>query len=212
MTSPAAAFDSITLTCCFFTCKASLHVGTVPSATPAHRSPSMDQLSNRNERGHMPRASVVPEFVIGGSPSTCFPSQPPTPNVDQKFTTPGLPRFESNSSASSGRSGTMPANHSATPSPETPTNLFRQPGGIATIAREFPAPPSRSASYLSNVYPEPEQEDKRSTPDGLATKPPHKNDLPLLPPIRRLETDFSAMTGNSYATATEGYETDDNDR
>jgi hypothetical protein len=143
----------------------------------------MDQLSNKNERGHMPRASVVPEFVIGGSPSTYFPSQPPTPNVDQKFTTPGLPRFESNSSASSGRSVTMPGNHSATPSPETPTNLFRQPGGIATIARDFPA-----------------------------TKPPHKNDLPLLPPIRRLETDFSAMTGNSYATATEGYETDDNDR
>jgi len=32
----------------------------------------------------------------------------------------------------------------------------------------------------------------------------------LLPPtFQRLDTDFSGMTGNSYVTATEGYETDE---
>ena len=173
----------------------------------------MDQLTSNFERGHIPRASVVPEVVVGGSPSTHHPSQPPTPSAGQGVSGFVLPQFESNSSLESGRSGPLPPNYSATPSPETPTNLFRQPDEIASIVRDFPAPPVRSTSYpstLSSVYPE--QDAKELLASDHQAEALSNIDLPLIPPIKRLDTDFSAMTGNSYLTATEGYEIDDNAR
>lgn len=171
----------------------------------------MDQLTSNFERRHLPRASVVPEVVVGGSPTTYNPSQPSTPNAG-----PGssfvLPQFESDSSLASGRSipQTHIAAHSTASSTEIPTRLFLDPNAIASLARDFPAPPTRSSSYpstLASVYPEP------NDPDLSALAPPTmpwiKADQPMLPPMKRLDTDFSAMTGNSYVTATEGYETDD---
>ena len=196
---------------------ASLHLGIVNSAiVPAHRSPSMDQLRNPSYQGHHARSSVVPE-LIDGSPATYRGSQPPTPGVaangDSGF---NLPRFESKSSfGSDAQVITLPGDDDDTPSPNTPNVFWARNSAqaeVMSIVDHFPEPPRREPlsrlgssrslakpSSLHNVYP---QDIDDAQPLGAMQK--------LLPPtFQRLDTDFSGMTGNSYVTATEGYETDE---
>jgi hypothetical protein len=186
-------------------------------AKPAHRSPSMDQLANTSRLGHYPRSSVVPEFIAG------------TPSIRQSsdLYTPGgspnsrLPRFESNSSlTSNGQIVTIPRSESINPSPNSANAFWARNSGqaeVMSIVDNFPEPPRREPvasrslskpSSLANVYPM----EREPVDDTVIAKDPTQNpqNSMLLPPsIQRLDTDFSGLTRNSFATATEGYDTDE---
>jgi hypothetical protein len=192
----------------------------------------MDLLTNPHGKGHRPRASVVPEFVHSESSSQLRFGGESTPasSLDEVPQVPRVKMEGSDSPRSSGVSrepgpgtkGSRPMNgmtnrEDSTEDGSRYSGWMRdsvQPGALS-LAHDFPHPPGMSPSRLSSrAISNPSIRSTayvQGTMDNVLDQgllPPHPGFLKP-PSMQRLGTDFSGLTGNSYVTAEEGYDTDD---